>query len=760
MMFLLLSCVQEEVVERVDVSESVEVEMSFVVEGMAGETKAVMDPETVESVTDVIKNVWVVQYDGVDDGAKLIGLPKYYVNAAAFLNGGARTELVASTKQNTVFIIANTFDPLMTFPKGSTIAELKKRFMTVSESLDLLVGEKNPTTGEVVDKHLVFTGFAQTVIDGTGALEFRLKRNIAKVQITIKNSSLSTADDRVTIKSWQLCQVPSVSFLVNSYDLPVEFPAITYLKSIDYPVEYPVDDLTYGESSVYTVYLPVNKRGVVNAVGENPANKNAYAPNGATYLQINATDKDDLPLTYTFYLGKNLTDDFNILPNNSYSFVFDIQGKGNAMTDSRVKEIGIVDFTQPATERANCYIVNPAKVDGIRRKYMIPVDRVDAFWGGGDYENVTNNTIGQQGAWEVEIIATNFDNSDGKILLTKSTGVGKSDWFEFTVAPSTSTSPTSGNAIIALKRTNMGTQSTPILWSWHLWITDYAPDEAYSKVPTENEYSYSVTGGVVHRYKGSTWTGNGEYAKRFMMDRNLGALDTKNNGTGKGAIYFQYGRKDPIFIDSKQFNVKKVSEDFGGHFEVMVANSIYNPLTLIYPGSRNYWTYGDKYNPENPTAEQKTMLWQDPTTVKNGKNAGGKSIFDPCPPGYCVPKNGTWIDFRNGVTTNTGGQSNRDFPPYTDASDNTKTGVYYWPETSGNDALPTELIFYPTTGYVDAGISVSSVNSLLYVWTSTYYNDKSAYVFFASSSSAYMRSSDLQKNLGFPVRCITSKDAN
>lgn len=738
-------------------TDVVEISIDLEVSGDNAETKAVIDQEigTGVSLSEVIMNFWVLQYDGVGDGAKLIGEPQYYNDMSVFLKPsaegghGGRVKLIRSSGKNKIVILANTFDPLMTFLKDSNFSDLKKRWRSVTDPESFL-----SSSGENV--YLMFNGSTDVVVDDNVVVSCLLKRNVAKVVINLVNSS-----SNVTIESWQIKNVPSISYLYTDYSLPINFPAIVDFTTIDYPVVNPsaplrpTSDGTSDQSEAeYIVYLPVNRRGSVpDMITE--SQKNQYAPSSATYLQVNASYDGGIPIQYTFYLGENLTTDFNLNPNRSYSYDFVITAKGDAETDSRVKELGLVDFTQ--TELANCYIINPAQMEGVKRKFMIPVRRVDEFWNNDDYEKYSNYTLGSSKNWHVSIIATNFDNSDGKLEFTKSIGKGKDDYFEFTVDPGTV-----GNAIVALY-----TDDDQACWSWHLWITDYSPDEAYLKTPQSGVYSYSVTGGAVHRYESNE---NGiwhqEYARRFIMDRNLGAWSNGFPGSKlNGVLYFQFGRKDPFIHSSSyghdNFKIYPSSDIVRDNDDpaATVMFAVNNPLTFI-SGDWGTWTKDNKYN---PSKVDRSIVWMDPNTSSNYSSSPvTKSIFDPCPPGYCVAKNGTWSDFRaqdiSNPTTNlkAGAVMYRGFKPF-------DKGFSYWPYPLSGSSIdvPEQIVFYPAVGVIQpAGNVWYGVNSNIYLKSSTINSNTTQNILHAHNGGISPSRTDITHTHGAPVRCVTVRDVN
>lgn len=719
-------------------------------------TRGVTEMSQQSQIKDEISNFWVVQYDGLDDDALIVGQARYYPDMETYLKpsdqGGndEQIKLVASDKVNLLVIIANTFDPGMSFPQGSTLSDFKKKLRTVASDGDVMFSDG-------ADRYLVLSGSVYGAIREGTFFTCSLKRNVAKADIRIINSSSD-----VNIISWRMRSVPSVSYYFTNFELPEIYPAVGEFTGVDYPEV--THAISPGSHADYTVYLPVNKWGVVDDV-RNEAYKNVYAPDGATYLEINAESNGE-PVAYRFYLGENMTTDFNILPNTSYSYTFDINSVGDPEYDSRVEYPSLVNFANTNDESANCYVLNPDNSGGLTRRFRIPVKRVDEFWGNNGYENVPEYTLGTDKEWVVELIACNFDNSDSRLVLRKSEGVGSYDhvkeelqYFEVEVKPGTA-----GNAIIALRRKG---PDNPILWSWHLWITDYDPEEAFGHIPQDEVYAYPVTGGVVHRYEGAVWSG--DYARRFIMDRNLGSPSVDNLNAGNGALYYQFGRKDPLFGDKSVEGSKFTMIDYNSIYDPSqpistLVYSIQNPLVFIDHRdavSRRAWTEGNKYNPE---LFDGTIVWHDPRT--SSQHYMGtlmeKSVFDPCPPGYMIPQRGTWDDFRRNdmekPTTNITEKSVlvRNFSSFDSVG-----GCQYWPYgDSGNDVKPSEVVYYPLTGYKEGPV-VSSNTMYLYSLASTPIDYVTAVGMSVSrSSSGYTLTTQygLGRNLALPVRCVTSRD--
>lgn len=147
-----------------------------------------------------------------------------------------------------------------------------------------------------------------------------------------------------------------------------------------------------------------------------------------------------------------------------------------------------------------------------------------------------------------------------------------------------------------------------VLWSWHIWATDYDPE---------------AQGNVV-RFNGME-----------MMARNLGALDNDNSTTDRilasYGTYYQWGRKEP-FIGPQRFDAGKGESaamyDGGGRKVSMqtvgataetgtTAYALQHPLTFIT---------GNEASADDWNWAHDASLWK--TAEKSGN--------DPCPAGWRV----------------------------------------------------------------------------------------------------------------------------
>lgn len=169
---------------------------------------------------------------------------------------------------------------------------------------------------------------------------------------------------------------------------------------------------------------------------------------------------------------------------------------------------------------------------------------------------------------------------------------------------------TPGNAVISVKNS-----SGTILWSWHIWITS----ETYTNTTSVN------TGSKIYN----------------VAPVNLGWIPGSNSNHGVNT-YFQFGRKDPLIpaasydtSDNRvvyDINNNSVTGIIDGSSQYKtVGEVIQNPITMYYGNDHsaftkfyaNLWDINYKYTSGDGYLNMAT----------NTK----KTIYDPCPPGFCIP---------------------------------------------------------------------------------------------------------------------------
>lgn len=670
-------------------------------------------------------DVWVIQYNGTADDALLSGLPRY-----VDLSLGNRIQAVTSSSENTLFFVANTHDSNIEWGDIGTIAQFKRAGKRITRQGDCYGNNLS------VDKDLIMSGeYRGPVI--TSNIMVALRRNIARVDLTIKNS----LNSGIALQSVQLCNVPQRLCYSSGIASGVEVQPVG-TSYFDYPEELLDHNLTLMPSGQsLSFYMPANERGTAPA-STSGKSKPLHAPSFSTYFRIVGLDEDLRAYVYKIYPGANLVNDYNLRGNHRYQVEISINAPGDDASDGRVERYGQVDLVS-----SNSFILHPSLPGALSRVYTFPIDKANEFWAGLD----NSLLIGPTDAWTAELIwqdtqqpnLIRFQNQDGTSATTLR-GIGPTQRIALITEAGTE-----GNALIGIKKE--GHESAGFLWSWHVWVTDYDPQ--YRAAPVSGQYIYSVPGGAVHRYQGEQWEAGGPYQDKYIMDRNLGARSTGQ--VIQGVLYYQFGRKDPfpysgggyVLCDingrqlsaSDPYNSAVLKENSG--YGVTFATSVLRPTCYFY---RPLAAYGDgDWCIEGRTTNRE---WN---SLVDGKT--NKSLFDPCPTGWRIPPYGALSDFIH----------NRDDPSLSTVHGVTRDqrlgwiyqgvyGVRYWP---AKKEILGEIL-YPSTGYrLRESGNTSGVDAFAWSWTSTAADSKYGTCLYAQSRDVSLRSG-YGRSIGLVARCI------
>ena len=151
-----------------------------------------------------------------------------------------------------------------------------------------------------------------------------------------------------------------------------------------------------------------------------------------------------------------------------------------------------------------------------------------------------------------------------------------------------------GNAVIGAKD-----KDGNILWSWHIWVTDYPAAHVYN-----NE------AGV-------------------MMDRNLGATAAYPGSVEALGLLYQWGRKDPFLNSSSVSDVRNPYSSITWPDPVETDAEIGTvEYTILHPTT--FLTAAAKYPYDWHFNSTDNSLW-----------SSQKTMYDPCPAGWRVPDGGS-----------------------------------------------------------------------------------------------------------------------
>ncbi len=431
-------------------------------------------------------------------------------------------------------------------------------------------------------------------------------------------------------------------------------------------------------------FLMVSNVGSAISLLSDPGNDQATLDGlkNGYFLMVPVTIPDQTKLRFIFTIDGDTysvptggTGSLNWQKGNQYIYTLKLSGTALSLSGVSVapwgtnvtsgKEIGGQDVV-PST--ANCYIVAPGNYS------RIPV----GIKGNGEAENVAGTGLSvNHTAASVAVLWQTSDN-----LVTVSDFNSASQMVTVTANSSPSTG---GNAVIAAYSGANGTGN--ILWSWHIWVTNYNPDA------------------------GTTYNFNTSNPLTFM-DRNLGATNNIIGNVGTYGLLYQWGRKDPF--PNASTNTATTEPTLSGTITTInkatvsisnnLANSILNPGTFYCYDVEPYSWYSNSgiYNLE---------LWGSPSTF----TVNAKTIFDPCPLGWRVPP------FRNSVSP----WSSFAVTSSTYGFNGATTG--YWPSTGLRAADNGNLINTGSVGgYWSASAAVNNGYNLMFN-TSIYPEDRTRY---------------------------------
>ncbi|MFI3303617.1 MAG: fimbrillin family protein [Rikenellaceae bacterium] len=300
------------------------------------------------------------------------------------------------------------------------------------------------------------------------------------------------------------------------------------------------------------------------------------------------------------------------------------------------------EFIFDSTQISNCYIINPTV--GEETVVQIPIeDRINDFW--KNYSEYGRKKIKNASTTYEFTVAMVWEDFDGDFTF-KYVVVDDAD-SKMAVLLTIPATFQEGNFVFAVQEDD-GNGLDTTLWSWHLWLTDYNPDAIAAankdciEEGVDREYKLDGYEGAVHRYKDAdkkvtVWSDI--YKDKFIMDRNIGERNKYSSDYGAGAVYYQFGRKDPFPGNGAWYGGTKtqpsVRSSSGYDFYESVEYS--SDLLFSSSSSSNNWS--------GETAARNTKyIWFD-ENLPIEDYSEGKSIFDPSPLGWRVPVSDTWSSF-------------------------------------------------------------------------------------------------------------------
>ena len=274
-----------------------------------------------------------------------------------------------------------------------------------------------------------------------------------------------------------------------------------------------------------------------------------------------------------------------------------------------------------------------------------------------------------------------------------------------------------GNAVIAVKDV-----SGTILWSWHIWATP----ETYTNLTSVN-------------------TGDFEY---HVAPVNLGWVPINENEKQGFCPYYQWGRMTPEIPSTGTGNNNHAAYNISGGSVSMVQKTYTRTGTgegygtiqngIKYPLNHYYNNISNNAGRYNSFQSWQYNLWDadcvGSVAAANSSISVLKTVYDPCPPGFCVPSGG--LCYYMYITRNT----------FAGSFDSTNKG-YNW-----NGSL-----WFPATGMRarDSGQTPSDVEINGSCWSSSKGHQVGAHANFYGTTFFSMTTSNTANAL--PVRPVAEE---
>jgi len=637
-----------------------------------------------------VYNLQIIQFDQDGKVLKTTTQASYAIGSKITLSWNT-----SNTDCQLLFIAAGNGGSASKYPTGSlnTLADYQQMISNV-DFANLPTGETNQTD---VDKqpYVLFLPHVKVenntiqspgIINGTGHdVRILLKRLAAKLTLTWTFDEALT-NQGYTLKEVRLSQVSGT--IPNGkpnhatgrfYFYPARESNDTYPTAEKEYVDYfrlKDTELSTADGS-YTIWMPATVRGTSSKVTAPQHRNKDNAPEGACFVDFvaektnTATGEIEDRLAYRIYLGGAAVNDFNIKENTNYTW--DVKMTSTNVADPRIIQQSLIPVTSKVQKNtSNCFMVIPGT-----DFYFNPYKHEAGTNGWND--ELVNNPSGtptiKTAITSVKVLWQSRDNgTNGELVLGWYISTDKHENLvngeklgDINKAKVYVKVPVSkgGNAVIAAYGNDKNGKEV-ILWSWHLWITDYVPARisSYSDYEPAQERTQN---GTVQKYRSLIWKSNGLYANMVMMDRDLGAKKggfpgigktsetdyTKMDGVDRQGLLYEWGRKDPFFGsadgstneinviydgDGTPLSIKKIKVD-DNEIKSNTNNKLYaiqHPLTFIYSGGSYNNDWWNKTTGDEATADGGAHNWNAGGATAPGK----KTIYDPSPEGWKVPMNG------------------------------------------------------------------------------------------------------------------------
>ena len=595
-------------------------------------------------------------------------------------------------------------------------------------------------------------------LDASYDARLLLKRLATRLTVTWDYSVTNYKLKQLLIQS-----VPMNYAIVDKPESDGTYPSIV---SQFTTLEVPVAEADAAHGS-YSCWVPANVRGESAAATTETQRTKANAPVGSTFFNFVAVNNTDIKkkLDYRVYIGSGASTDFNMYRNKDYAYTVNFAHVGIPTDDNRVMYIDPI----PASENndnlvptANCFMVEPGgafcfdpfafQQNGVEQTNTqlttwysgaTGIKSVRLLWQTRENGDVGDPVMGIANSNADHINIVDIKRTDGNDIK----GTPANDKDQCRIYCRVAANTTGGNGVIAAYDGPDGTGN--IVWSWHVWVTNYKPDASGSEQVLE----------PVNKRKLLFSLNNAGVLP--MMDRNLGAMAgyvdeaptsfvemSKTNG-----FHYQWGRKDPF---PSSYTTKKISaitnKNSSTPPEGMLNRYGADGITYVVNDGRS-GTISLQTSCQQPlvfyAANSKGPAWTNIASLSfTGWDETYKPVWDPCPAGWRVTSQ---IDLA-AVYQNGSNLPNNNIQNYSTRNDDGGYLLYFQQLSGGHSS------YFRFTGYGRFMNTFEFIGDLCTIWTrnSGMSADYNAYSGWFHTSNAYGILTKYQSD-AHPLRCVQEK---
>ena len=526
------------------------------------------------------------------------------------------------------------------------------------KSMDIdasIINQIDPSTADAIDAmpYVLHLEHVNVVTGTDGKAVIQSPEGSYDTRLLLKRlAARLTVSWNYTVSGYELKQVLLQSVPLNYTLVPTADSNGTYPSILD---QFHTVEIDMSKGNSYSCWIPANVRGESPAANSDLQRTKANAPKGSSFLNfvaVNTTDPKK-KLDYRVYIGGKTSSDFSLNNNTEYSYAVSFSHTGIPTNDKRVTYIDPV----PASENndnpvptANCFMVAPGggfcfdplvyQSDGTEKTNETlkgwcqggGIVKVKLLWQTKEDGDIGEPVMGIVNSAEDHTNIVDIKRTDGTAVgQNPVTDKGQCRIY-CRVAPGT----TGGSGVIAAYDS-----SDNILWSWHVWVTDYHPD-ATGNVDVQEP--------LTKRKLKFTYGNHSD--QRPMMDRDLGAMagytgvppsDVEKFKTH--GFQYQWGRKDPYPSSYSNKPIKtvnlpaKITEPIVGIMSLYGSDGVkFLPFDPSYNGRAGYqMAYRNPLTAYKPSGSQ-YWFTDDVTSSISGAWATVKTVHDPCPAGWRVAK--------------------------------------------------------------------------------------------------------------------------